>query len=255
GRRPGRGEGGNAQSGNGNDSKRRHSHSPGRSPAMPPRGAHGCGRRGNGGAAMMSTADKERFVRDVGSLLADERPEVRRAAVEALAVVASMWGTNDVDVFRVLERGELLRSNESRRLVAARLHDPTSSLPSIGPDGIVSFGAGLTTRLSPAHARRGRPVVATAELSTSVEQEASESRRSHDGRDVNDNDHHSGGVRGGTSALRCWRSNEAGEREEVAPWKPHQGVSDSDRGGRGQEVSDVGSGGQGQGQGMEDNGG
>lgn len=77
GRRPGGREGGSAGSGNGNDSKRRHLHSPSRSPAMPPRGATGCGRRGNGGAAMMSTADKEQLVRDVGSLLADERPEVR----------------------------------------------------------------------------------------------------------------------------------------------------------------------------------
>ncbi|CAM9098373.1 unnamed protein product [Ectocarpus sp. 4 AP-2014] len=255
GRRPGRGEGGSARNGNGNDSKRRHLHSPSRSPAMPPRGAQGCDRWENGGAAMMSTADKEQLVCDVGSLLADERPEVRRAAVEALAVTASMWATKDIDVFRVLERAELLRSNESRRLVAARLHDPTSSLPSIGPDGVVNFGAGLTTRLSPAHARRGRPVVAAAELTTSSEQEASESRCGHDGRDVNGNDHHSDGIRGGTSALRCWRSNEAGEREEVAPWKPHQGVSDSDRGGRGKEVSDVGSGGQGQGQGVEDTGG
>ncbi|CAB1120148.1 unnamed protein product [Ectocarpus sp. CCAP 1310/34] len=255
GRRPGRGEGGSAGSGNSKDSKRRHLHSPSRSPAMPPSGAHGYGRRENGGAAMMSTLDKEQLVRDVGSLLADERPEVRRAAVEALAVAANMWGTNDIDVFRVLERADLLRSTESRRLVAARLHDPTSSLPSIGPDGIVNFGAGLTTRLSPAHARRGRPVVAAAELSTSLEQEASESRCGNDGRDVNGYDHHSGGIRGGTFALRCWRSNEAGEREEVAPWRPLQGVSGSDRRGRGKEVRNVGSGGQGQNQGMEDNGG
>lgn len=63
------------------------------------------------------------------------------------------------------------RSSESRRLVAARLNDPTSSLPSIGPDGIVIFVADLTTSLSPARARRGRPVGAAAELSTSSEQE------------------------------------------------------------------------------------
>lgn len=86
-------------------------------------------------------------------------------------------------------------------------------------------------------------------------QQALESRRGDDGRDAVGDDHHNGGIRGGTSALRCWRSNEAGEREEVAPWKPHQGVSGSDRGGRGKALSDVGSGGQSQGQGMEDSGG
>ncbi|CAM9143750.1 unnamed protein product [Ectocarpus fasciculatus] len=255
GRRPGRGEGLSAGRSNGNDSKRKDFHSASRSPAMPPRGAHGCGHRGNGGAALMSTADKEQLVRDLGSLLADERPEVRRAAVEALAVAASVWGANDMDVFRVLERAGLLRSSEPRRLVAARLNDPTSSLPNIGPDGIVNFGAGLTTRLSPAQARRGRLVVVTAELSTNSEQEALARRCGDDGGDAVGNDHHNGGIRGGTSALRCWRSNEAGEREEVAPWKPHQGVSDSDRGGRDKGSSDVGSGGQSQGQGVEVNSG
>lgn len=76
GRRPGRGEGLSAGSSNGSDSKRRNSHSPRRSPAMPPRGAHGCGHRGNGGATLMSMAEKEQLVRGVGSLLVDERPEV-----------------------------------------------------------------------------------------------------------------------------------------------------------------------------------
>lgn len=33
----------------------------------------------------------------------------------------------------------------------------------------------------------------------------------------------SGGNGSGTSVLRCWRSNEAGEREEVAPWERHRG--------------------------------
>lgn len=31
------------------------------------------------------------------------------------------------------------------------------------------------------------------------------------------------GVREGKSALRCWRNNEAGEREEVDPWEHHHG--------------------------------
>lgn len=77
GRRPGRGEGWSGGSSNNNDSKRKNLHSPSRSPAMPPSGAHGCRRRGNVGAALMPTADMEKLVRDVGSLLADERPEVR----------------------------------------------------------------------------------------------------------------------------------------------------------------------------------
>lgn len=107
----------------------------------------------------------------------------------------------------------------------------------------------------PCFAFRGSTVDTDLMICRKCHRQALESRCGHDGREVVGNDHHSGGIRGGKSALRCWRSNEAGEREEVAPWKPHQDVSDSDRGGRGKELSDVGSGGQSQRQGMEDNGG
>eukprot|EP00752_Nemacystus_decipiens_P014589 g12992.t1 len=200
---------------------RRNGNLRGEGQAVPPTKVPGTGGTEHGAAG--ATAAEE-ILRDVGALLKDERPEVRFASVEALAVAADVWKGGGVDVPEVLERAKLLSSTESRRRVAARLLDPPSSLSRLGPDATVELGAGLTPwRTSLDHA------VATPRW-TSPEQEAN-------GRSVGDGDDGGvfregvnageggggggGGVTAGKSALRCWRNNEAGEREEVDPWEHH----------------------------------
>ncbi|CAM9460501.1 unnamed protein product [Scytosiphon promiscuus] len=178
---------------------------------------------------MTPAMEKSQLVREVGSLLSDDRPEVRHASIEALALAADVWEKNETEFFQMLISAELL--SEERRRLEARLRDPPMSLSRLGPDNTVVLGNGVTIwRSSTEHGTGAQRPAGTASAGSDrkvcslvLDHRPSDLRRILD--------RSSPGV--GTSTLRCWRSNEAGEREEVTPWERRQVVNGSERQGGG----------------------